>query len=374
MQQIPMVDLRSQYDSIKSEIDNEIQKVFDSAYYIGGPQLSSFQENIQNYLGIKHAVPCANGTDALQIALMALDLERGDEVIVPSFTYVATAEVIALLGLKPIMIDVDYNTFNITPQYFKDAISENTKAIIPVHLFGQCTEMDQIIEIANDSDIKIIEDNAQSIGAVHFSEEHGKKKAGTLGHISTTSFYPSKNLGCYGDGGAIFTDDDTLAKKLRMIANHGQEKRYYHSVIGCNSRLDAIQAAVLNVKLQYLEEYHLKRNEVAEVYDKAFLQLEGLEIPERSKKSTHVFHQYTVKIMDGKRDAFKEYLASKGISSMIYYPVPLYKQKAFSKFGKKVHLENTERLCEEVISLPIHTEMKDSTLDYIIDTVCKYFL
>jgi len=368
-----MVDLKSQYKSIKTEINTEIQDVLDSAYYIGGPQVLNLQESLQEYLGIKHAIPCANGTDALQIALMGLDLKKGDEVIVPSFTYVATAEVIALLGLKPIMIDVDYHTFNITKELVEPSISEKTKAIIPVHLFGQCTDMDEIIDLAQDNNIAIIEDNAQSIGSVYNSHKLGLKKAGTLGNISTTSFYPSKNLGCYGDGGALFTDDSELAAKVKMIANHGQDKKYYHSVIGCNSRLDAIQAAVLNVKLKYLESYHKKRNDVADIYDSVFSSIDQIITPTRHNKSTHVFHQYTLKVKGGRRNDFKNYLSDKGISSMIYYPVPLYNQKAFSGYVQDLKLANTELLCREVISLPIHTEMKSEDQGYIIDQVKNFF-
>jgi len=370
---IPMVDLKTQYESIRSEINIAIQEVLDSAYYIGGPQVLKLQKGLEEYLGVRHAIPCANGTDALQIALMSLDLKKGDEVIVPSFTYVATAEVIALLGLKPVMIDVDYDTFNITRELVEKSISPKTKVIIPVHLFGQCTDMDEIIKLSKDHNLAIIEDNAQSIGTKYFSSELGTKKAGSLGTISTTSFYPSKNLGCFGDGGAMFTDDTELAAKVKMIANHGQDKKYYHSVIGCNSRLDAIQAAVLNVKLKYLESYHKKRNDVADIYDREFSSIDQIITPKRHDKSTHVFHQYTLKVKEDRRNDLKDYLAEKGISSMIYYPVPLYNQKAFKGYDQAMKLVNTELLCHEVISLPIHTEMNSKDQSYIIDHVKKFF-
>jgi len=368
-----MVDLKTQYESIRSEINIAIQEVLDSAYYIGGPQVLKLQKGLEEYLGVRHAIPCANGTDALQIALMSLDLKKGDEVIVPSFTYVATAEVIALLGLKPVMIDVDYDTFNITRELVEKSISPKTKVIIPVHLFGQCTDMDEIIKLSKDHNLAIIEDNAQSIGTKYFSSELGTKKAGSLGTISTTSFYPSKNLGCFGDGGAMFTDDTELAAKVKMIANHGQDKKYYHSVIGCNSRLDAIQAAVLNVKLKYLESYHKKRNDVADIYDREFSSIDQIITPKRHDKSTHVFHQYTLKVKEDRRNDLKDYLAEKGISSMIYYPVPLYNQKAFKGYDQAMKLVNTELLCHEVISLPIHTEMNSKDQSYIIDHVKKFF-
>jgi len=370
---IQMVDLKSQYLNIKTEIDTEIQEVLNSCAFINGPKLEIFKNNLANYLGIKHVIPCANGTDALQIALMALELKPGDEVIVPSFTYVATAEVIGLLGLVPVMIDVDYGTFNVTRTLVEKAITKNTKAIIVVHLFGQTTDMDGILALAQERGIFTIEDNAQAIGSDYNSDILGPKKAGTMATIGTTSFFPSKNLGCYGDGGAVFTENDSLATKIKMIANHGQEKKYHHSVIGCNSRLDAIQAAILDVKLKYLNQYILARQKVAERYDQEFEEIEELVIPQRDAKSTHVFHQYTLKVKNGKRDELQSFLLDKGIPSMIYYPIPLYKQKAFSSITEIVNLEVTELLCQEVLSLPIHTEMKDEAQTFIISEVKAFY-
>jgi dTDP-4-amino-4,6-dideoxygalactose transaminase len=371
---IDMVDLKSQYQNIKSEIDQSIQSVLESARFIKGPVVSAFEENLAKYTGSDYVIGCANGTDALQIALMALDLQEGDEVIVPAFTYVATAEVIALLKLTPVMIDVCPDTFNITKELVEKAITPKTKVIIPVHLFGQCTDMEPIVELANKHALSIIEDNAQAIGAQYKFSNGNKAQAGTIGHIATTSFFPSKNLGCYGDGGAIFTQDKSLAERLKMIANHGQKKRYYHSVIGCNSRLDSIQAAILDVKLNYLDKYSEARNMVADKYDNAFSEIKDLSIPARSEKSTHVFHQYTLKVKNGKRDQLKEHLSNKSIPSGIYYPVPLYKQEAFKKYSSESFiLPTTEQLCTEVISLPIHTEMKVEVQDFIIQEVKQFF-
>jgi len=370
---IQMVDLKSQYSNIKEEIDSEIQEVLNSAWYIGGAKVESFRNAMSAYLDVKHTIPCANGTDALQIALMALNLKPGDEVIVPSFTYVATAEVIGLLGLKPKMIDVDYNSFNINLELVKQAVTEKTKVIIAVHLFGQSTDMEPIMEFAKSNNIYVIEDNAQAIGSTYTFSNGKTAKTGTIGDIGTTSFFPSKNLGCYGDGGAIFTNNDELASSLKMIANHGQEKKYHHAVIGCNSRLDAIQAAVLKVKLQYLDRYCKARNKVASKYDTALGKIAELDLPFRIKNSTHVFHQYTLKVKNGTRNELQKYLKDKGIPSMIYYPIPLYKQKAFNHLTSINHLETTERLCDEVISLPIHTEMKSETQDYIITSINEFF-
>jgi dTDP-4-amino-4,6-dideoxygalactose transaminase len=371
-EEIQMVDLNSQYLKIKTEIDREIEEVLESTRFIGGQKLIEFSNNLSNYLGVKHVIPCANGTDALQIALMALELEKGDEIIVPSFTYVATAEVISLLGLKPVMIDVERGTFNINRDLVLDAITPRTKAVIIVHLFGQCTEMDGILDLAEEKGIYTIEDNAQAIGSEYKSKSVGVKKAGTMATIGTTSFFPSKNLGCYGDGGAMFTNDNTIAKKLKMISNHGQEKRYFHKVIGCNSRLDAIQAGVLNVKLKYLDKYCEERAKVAKRYDLAFREISDLEIPERNSNSTHVFHQYTLKVLNGKRDELIVHLKAIGVPSMIYYPVPLYKQEAFRPFTDVENLPVTESLCKTVMSLPIHSEMKDSDLEYIIQSVKSF--
>lgn len=371
---IQMVDLKTQYLRIKEEIDAEVLDCIASTKYINGPKVKEFQAALEEYLEVKHVIPCANGTDALQVALMALGLKPGDEVIVPSFTYVATAEVIALLGLKPVMTDVDPITFNITAEIIEDAITSKTKAIVPVHLFGQSADMESIMEVAAKHNLFVVEDTAQAISADYFFKDGTSKKAGTIGHIGTTSFFPSKNLGCYGDGGAIFTNDDELAGKLRMIANHGQAKKYYHSVIGVNSRLDAIQAAILKVKLQYLNDYSAARQKVAAFYNEAFKNVEGLETPVTSSNSTHVFHQYTLKVKNGKREALKAYLLERGIPSMIYYPVPLYQQEAFAHYWKKGdNLEVTENLCECVLSLPIHTEMDEALLEHIASEVINYF-
>lgn len=373
IQNIQMVDLKGQYQKIKSEIDQAISAVINSTQFIGGPEVNSFANNLQKHLGINHVIPCANGTDALQIALMALELQPGDEVIVPAFTYVATAEVIALLQLKPVMVDVDPSTFNLTADIFEKAITPKTKAVVPVHLFGQSADMEPIMAIAKRHNIYVIEDNAQAINADYFFKNGEIKKAGTIGHIGTTSFFPSKNLGCYGDGGAIFCNDDLLADKIKMVANHGQIKRYYHEVVGCNSRLDAMQAAVLNIKLNHLDEYCLARQNAAAHYDKAFAEISELVIPARQHNSTHVFHQYTLKVKNNKRDKLVEYLNEKQIPVGIYYPLPLYHQNAFAKYYNGKPLPVTEELCKEVISLPIHTEMDDELLNYISSTVKLFF-
>ena len=374
MKAIQMVDLKGQYEKIKTEIDEAVLDVIGSTAFINGPAVAQFQENLEKYLGAKHVIPCANGTDALQIALMALDLKEGDEIIVPSFTYVATAEVIALLKLKPVMVDADENTFNLTAEIFEKAITPNTKAVVPVHLFGQTCDMQSIMEVAEKHNIYVVEDNAQAIGSDYKYADGSIRKAGTIGHIGTTSFFPAKNLGCYGDGGAIFTNDDALAAKMRMIANHGQSKRYYHDVIGVNSRLDSIQAAILDVKLKYLDDYAKARGRVAEKYDAAFSEIEELQTPVREKNSTHVFHQYTLRVKNGKRDELQKHLTEKQVPANIYYPVPLNEQKAFKDFvPEKIDLPITETLCREVISLPIHTEMDAETQDYIIESVREFF-
>ncbi len=372
---IEMVDLKSQYARIKEDVDRGIQKCIDQATFINGPSVREFQVNLEEYLGVKHVIPCANGTDALQIAMMALDLEEGDEVIVPAFTYVATAEVIALLKLSPVMVDVDLETMNITPELIEKAITPKTKAIVPVHLFGQCCDMEGIMQVANKYGLKVIEDNAQAIGADYQFSSGVKAKSGTIGTIGCTSFFPSKNLGCYGDGGAIMTQEDALAEKMRIIANHGQVVRYYHDFVGVNSRLDSIQAAILDVKLRYLDEYCSARWEVAMAYNKSFEDIDALLVPQTASFTTHVFHQYTMRVQGGQRAALQEHLQKLGIPSMIYYPVPLYKQKAFSQYcAADFSLQNTEILCEEVMSLPIHTEMKPDMLAYIIDGVRSFFL
>ncbi len=363
---IQMVDLKTQYANIKAEIDAGIQEVLDSAYYVGGPKVAAFGASLEKYLGVSHVIPCANGTDALQIALMALGLEPGDEVIVPAHTYVATAEVIALLRLVPVMVDVDKDSMNVTAELVEKAITPKTKAIVPVHLYGQSADMEGIMAVAKKHNLFVVEDNAQAIGADYTFSNGKKQKTGTIGHIGCTSFYPAKNLGCYGDGGAIFTNDRELAQKIKMIANHGQNRRYYHDVIGCNSRLDAIQAAVLDVKLKYLDNYAAARNAVANAYDRAFANIKGIKTPFRSKFTTHVFHQYTLQVLGGKRDELQACLAEKGIPTMIYYPVPLYKQKGFAKFYNGDELPITEYLSDTVLSLPIHTEMSVEVQEVII--------
>lgn len=373
--QLQMVDLKTQYQKLKSEIDAGIQDVLETTSFIGGPKVSAFQESLEQYLGVNHVITCANGTDALQIAMMALDLQPGDEVIVPAFTYVATAEVIALLRLRPVMVDVDPNTFNITAEIIEAAITPKTKAIVPVNLFGQSCDMEPIMEVAKKYNLWVIEDNAQAIGADYTFMNGTIAKSGSIGHIGCTSFYPSKNLGAYGDGGALYTNDEALAKQCRKIANHGQVKRYYHDVVGVNSRLDSIQAAILNVKLQYLDEFAAARQAAAAYYDKAFQTISAIQIPKRQHNSTHVFHQYTLIVKDGKRDALQAYLQSKGIPTMIYYPVPLYEQEAF-KNSMANHFEQlpvTEMLCQSVLSLPIHTEMDEEQLAYISEAVVNFF-
>jgi UDP-2-acetamido-2-deoxy-ribo-hexuluronate aminotransferase len=371
---IQMVDLKGQYLKIKDEIDAAVLDCIASTQFINGPQVREFQAALEQYLNAKHVIPCANGTDALQIALMALELQRGDEVIVPSFTYVATAEVIGLLKLTPVMVDVDPNTFNITAEIIEKAITPKTKAIVPVHLFGQCADMEPIMKLASKYNLAVIEDNAQAIGADYTFSNGIKQKAGTIAHIGTTSFFPSKNLGCYGDGGAIMTNDDQIAEKLRIIANHGQRKKYYHDVLGVNSRLDSMQAAILNVKLQYLDEYCAARQSVAKYYDRELGNIPGVKTPVRVANSTHVFHQYTLQIPAEKRESLIAYLGEKGIPSMIYYPVPLYKQAAFSAYWPTgMELPVTEQLCKTVISFPIHTEMEEDLIHYITDSIKSFF-
>lgn len=367
--ELKMVDLHGQYLRIKTEVDAAVAEVLNAAQYVKGPQVKTFEENLAAYLGVKHVLACANGTDALQIALMALDLQLGDEVITPSHTYVATAEAAALLKLKPVFVEVDAKSFTIRPEEIEKAITAKTKAIIPVHLYGQCADMEPIMKIAREKNIYVIEDNAQAIGADYFFSNGEKKKAGTIAHIGTTSFYPSKNLGAYGDAGAIFTNDDALAKKVKMIANHGQSATYIHDLIGVNSRLDTLQAAILNVKLKYLNEYAQARIAVADFYDKAFADLKNAEIPFRAKNSTHVFHQYTLRLKNINRDEVKKKLQEKGIPSMIYYPVPIHQQKAFQSFyDGKIDLSLTEELSKSLISLPVHTEFTKEDLQFVTET------
>ncbi len=371
---IQMVDLKGQYLKIKEDINAGIQECIDNTAFINGPAVKEFQYDFEKYLGVKHVIPCANGTDALQIAMMALNLQPGDEIICPAFTYVATAEVIGLLGLKPVMVDVNKDTFDIQLEGLEKYLTPNTKAIVPVHLYGQSADMEQILKFAEKHNLFVIEDNAQAIGSDYTFSDGTVKKTGTIGHIGCTSFFPSKNLGCYGDGGALMTNDDDLAFKIRMIANHGQEKKYYHKVLGCNSRLDTIQAAVLKVKLKHLDEYSASRNRMADYYDANLAGISEIQTPKRAANSTHVFHQYTLRVKNGKRDGLQKYLAEKNIPSMIYYPLPLYKQEAFLQYVKEgFSLPVTEQLCKEVISLPVHTEFDYEVLDIIITEIKNYF-
>ena len=372
--QIQMVDLYGQYLKIKPEIDNGIQEVINTCAFINGPQVRAFGKALEEYSGAEHVITCANGTDALQIALMALDLKPGDEVIVPAFTYVASAEVIGLLGLTPVMVDVDPRSFNVTAENIKKAISPRTKAIIPVHLFGQSCDMEPIMKLANEYGLYVIEDNAQAIGAVYTFSDGTRKHTGTIGTIGCTSFFPSKNLGCYGDGGAIFTNDSVLAEKLRMIANHGQKVKYHHSVIGCNSRLDTMQAVILNAKLPHLDEYCAARKSAADYYTAHLKDVEGIVVPDEISASTHVYHQYTLKVLDGKRDELKAYLASKGIPAMIYYPLPLQKQEAFKAITRAAEsLDISQSLADSVLSLPIHTELTHEQQDIIIAAIKDFY-
>ena len=371
---IQMVDLKAQYEAMQEEVDAAILDVVRSGAFINGPAVKTFQANLEEYLGANHVIPCGNGTDALQIALMALGLAPGDEVIVPAFTYVASAEVIALLRLSPVMVDVDPRTFNVRAEDIEGAITERTKAIIPVHLYGQSCDMEPIIDLAKKHDLAIVEDNAQAIGAKYTFSNGKVKRTGTLGDIGCTSFYPSKNLGAYGDGGAMNTDSDELSRQLRMVANHGQRRRYYHDVVGCNSRLDSIQAAVLNCKLKRLDGYSERRGRAADYYDEHLRGLEGLLTPKREASSTHVFHQYTLRIDGGRRDALQEHLKQAGIPSMVYYPMALYDQSAFKGTAANNidFLPNTDLLVKEVISLPMHSEMQEEVLEHIVSTVRSF--
>lgn len=372
MKKIQMVDLVSQYQAIKPEVDEAITNILETAQFINGPVVAEFQSDLESYLGVKHVIPCANGTDALQIALMALGLKPGDEVITPSFTFIATTEVVALLGLKPVFVDVDEDTFCIDSSKIEAAITSKTKAIVPVHLYGQAANMEEIMEVANRRGIHVIEDNAQAIGS-DYHMPTGDVKTGGIGHIGCTSFFPSKNLGCYGDGGAIFTNDDALAAQMRKIVNHGQSKRYYHDTVGCNSRLDSIQAAVLKIKLAKLDEYIDARRKVATHYDNFLSQFDGVIAPVRDSKSRHVFHQYTMRLIGIDRDALNAYLAERDIPSMIYYPVPAHKQEMFAEFGcEDADLPVTDMLTTQVLSLPIHTEMEKDQLDFICSNIADF--
>jgi UDP-2-acetamido-2-deoxy-ribo-hexuluronate aminotransferase len=374
MNGIQMVHLKGQYDKIKSEVDQAILDVIEQTAFINGPQVKTFAHALAEHLQVKHVIPCANGTDALQIAMMALDLQPGDEVITTSYTYIATCEVIALLQLTPVFVEINPDTFTIDPLAIEKAITSKTKAIVPVHLYGQCADMEAILEIGKKHNLAIIEDTAQAIGATYTFSDGRKAKAGCMGTIGTTSFFPSKNLGCYGDGGAIFTNDDDLAEKINMVANHGQKTKYYHDIVGVNSRLDTIQAAVLLCKLPHLESYSNARRAVADVYDHAFVNHPNIKIPVRNPKSTHVFHQYTLTLCGVNRDELQEYLKGKGVPTMIYYPLPAHKQKGYaSAHFEPGTLTMTEILCQNVISLPIHTEMTEEMQSYIIESVLGFF-
>jgi len=373
MNKISMVDLKRQYEKIKPEIDQAIGDVINSTAFINGPAVKGFQDDLEKYLGISHVIPCANGTDALQVAMMALGIKPGDEVITTNFTFIATAEVIALLGYTPVVVDVDPDTFNIDPESVRRAITPKTRAIVPVHLFGQCADMEAMMEIASQHNLFVIEDACQAIGADYIFKNGSRKKAGTIGHVGCTSFFPSKNLGCYGDGGAIFTNDDELAKQLRVVVNHGMTVRYYHDFIGVNSRLDSIQAAVLKVKLARLDDYAASRNRAAEYYDNAFRNHPKLRIPVRFERSNHVFHQYTLVTKDIDRNALQEFLASKEVPAMIYYPVPLHMQKAYlDPRYREGDFPVTEHLCRTVISLPMHTELDEDQLAHITASVLEF--
>lgn len=369
---IQMVDLKRQHERLQPEINNKILEVVASGAYINGPEVKAFETELAEYLNVKHVIACANGTDALQLAMMALDLQPGDEVITANFTYVATAEIIALLRLTPVLVDVNPETFNIDVAAIEKAITPKTKAIVPVHLFGQSADMEPIMTLARKHNLYVVEDNAQAIGAVYTFSDGKKQKTGTIGHIGTTSFFPSKNLGCMGDGGAIFTNDDNLAQKLRMIANHGQSKQYYHDVIGVNSRLDSIQAGILRIKLRHLDQFCEARKKAADYYDKGFSNIDAISTPYRDNKSTHVFHQYVIKLDGIDRDAIRNYLSENNIPSNIYYPVPLNKQKAYLSSVNEKDFPITEDLCNRVLALPIHTEFDSEQQDYIINHIIKY--
>jgi len=372
---IQMVDLKGQYAKIKQEIDTAMLKAVSNADYINGTEVKAFQEELEQYTGATHVIPCANGTDALQIALMALDLRPGDEVIVPAFTYVAPAEVIGLLGLTPVMVDVDPDSFNVTINHIEKGLSSKTKAIIPVHLFGQSCDMEPVIEFAKAYNLYVIEDNAQSIGAYYTFTDGRKKQTGTIAHVGCTSFFPSKNLGCFGDGGAMMTDDEAMAKKLLMIARHGQSVKYHHDILGCNSRLDTVQAAILRVKLRYLNQYIEARKNAAKQYNALLQDVDGIILPKAIPCSTHVYHQYTLRLKEAKqRDKLKSFLHEKGIPSMIYYPLPLQQQAAFKSITRQAEeLHNAASLSATVLSLPIHTQLQEGEQRYITQQIKKFF-
>lgn len=373
MKEIRMVDLKAQYDKIKAGIDAAMDDVISSTAFIKGRQVGEFEDDLKKYLGVKHVVGCGNGTDALQIALMSLNLQPGDEVITSDFTFISTVEVVALMGLKPVLVDVDPGTFNIRPESVEQAITKKTKVILPVHLFGQCADMSRILEIAGRHQLFVIEDTAQATGTDFYMKNGVTHKAGTMGIAGCTSFFPSKNLGCYGDGGAIFTNDDDLALKMRIIANHGMKIRYHYDLIGMNSRLDTLQAAILKEKLRYLDKYNQARQSAAEYYDNAFKGIGKITVPARAPYSSHIFHQYTIQLKDTDRQQMQEYLKSKGIPSMVYYPIPLHRQKAYRYLGcRDGQFPVTEALCESVLSLPMHTELDSEQLQYITGHVKEF--
>ncbi len=369
-----MVDLHGQYLKIKEEVDSAIQGVIDSTAFIRGEDVRAFQDELSHYLDVKYTIACGNGTDALQVAMMALELKPGDEVITTPFTFIATVEVIKLLGLKPVFVDVRPDTFTLDPEQLEQAFSERTRAIVPVHLFGQCADMGAIMEFARNKDLYIIEDNAQALGADYLFPDGSKQKAGTLGQLGTTSFFPTKNLGAFGDGGAIFTNDEDLGKRAASLVNHGMQKRYYYDHVGLNSRLDSIQAAILRVKLKHLDEYHHRRQEAAAWYDQTLSGIEGLQVPTRSANTTHIFHQYTLQLEASRRDSLKQWLEEKGIPAQIYYPVPLHLQRAYRELGYREGIfPVSEELCKRVLSLPMHTEMEETQLEYISEQLHQFF-
>jgi dTDP-4-amino-4,6-dideoxygalactose transaminase len=375
MEQIRMVDLHGQYLKIKTEVNEAIQNVIDTSAFIRGEDVGAFQDELATYMDVPHAVACGNGTDALQVAMMALGLQPGDEIITTPFTFISTIEVIKLLGLKPVLADVREDTFNLDPDLLAAAVTDRTRAIVPVHLFGQCADMDQIMDFARSMGLYVIEDNAQAIGADHTSADGTRLKAGTIGHIGTSSFFPSKNLGAFGDGGALFTRDESFGNKLRSLVNHGMSReRYYYDQVGVNSRLDTIQAAILRVKLKHLDEYHAARQKAADYYDRALAPVEGLRIPVRSPFSTHIFHQYTIRVENSKRDTLRKFLGEKEIPSMVYYPVPLHMQKAYRDLGyHEGDLPVSEQLSREVLSLPMHTELEEDQQAYICQQIHNFF-
>jgi len=369
---IQMVDLLTQYKNIATEVNQAILNVIETTAFINGPAVKDLKAGMQKEFNVKHVIPCANGTDAIQIALMALDLKPGDEIITTAFTFIATAEVIALLGLTPVFVDVDPNNYCISPEAIKEKITDKTKVIIPVHLYGHCAPMEEILNIASEHNIKVIEDTAQGIGSAYTFTDRTKKFAGTIGDIGTTSFFPSKNLGCYGDGGAIMTNDDELAEKMAMIINHGSKVKYYHEIVGVNSRLDTMQAAILNIKLPLLKGYSAARRKAADFYCEALKEVLEIETPIIETYSDHVFHQFTMKVKNGKRDELKAFLQDKGIPSMVYYPVCLHQQNAFKHYTSGESIPISEQLQKEVLSLPMHTELDEETLTYITEQI-KYF-